>query len=254
MKLRCLAVVTAAIAASCSSAIDATEPTGAGTVSSVESDENNVPIATLDASLGASRGAALDVRTSGCGPRESFGSASLVDRELAITAAHVVAGATEVTVIDSDRTEHRASVVAFDPDLDIAIIRVQADIGTPLQFRDARVEQGDVGTIAVARGRDDTGGMVTTDVEVGVLRRANVATTDIYRNADVVRPGFEIAAPVEPGDSGAVVVIDGAAAGVVWSRSIERGDRAWVVNIPQAYRDPDTRRSLVESVSTGECA
>jgi S1-C subfamily serine protease len=252
MKLRCLAVVTAAIAASCSSATDATEPIGAAVT--VESDENNVATALLDASRDESRSAALDVRTSGCGPREGFGSASLIDSGLAITAAHVVAGATEVTVIDSDRTEHRASVVEFDPDLDIAIIRVQADIGTPLQFRDARVEQGDVGTIAVARGRDDTGGMVTTDVEVGVLRRANVATTDIYRNADVVRPGFEIAASVEPGDSGAVVVIDGAAAGVVWSRSIERGERAWVVNIPEAYRDLDTRRSLVESVNTGECA
>jgi len=255
MKLRCLAVAAAAIAASCGSTTDATEPNGtAVTDGTAESAENDVPTPAIDASRSASRSAALDVRTSGCGPRTGFGSASLIDSELAITAAHVVAGAAEVTVIDSDRIEHSASVVAFDPDLDIALLRVPADIGTPLQFRDARVQEGNVGVMTIARERDDTGESAIVDVEVDVVRRANVATTDIYLDADVVRPGFEISAPIEPGDSGAVVVIDGSATGVVWSRSIQRGDRAWVVNIPQAYRDPDTRRSLVESVSTGECA
>ena len=38
------------------------------------------------------------------------------------------------------------------------------------------------------------------------MRTVNIDTTDIYLDADVTRPGFEVAADVEPGDSGAVVV------------------------------------------------
>ncbi len=114
------------------------------------------------------------------------------------------------------------------------------------------MEARDVGAVTVGRTSTETGDVVTLDVDV--LRRANVATTDIHRDRDVVRPGFEIAAQIEPGDSGAAVVIAGQAAGVVWSRSIERDGRAWVVNIPETYRDLAVRHILVDPVDTGECA
>ena len=242
MKRWGLAVV-AVMAASCASSTNVAE--------TVEPDANDARLGTVHASRATSRDAALDVRTTGCGPREGFGSASLIDDGLAITAAHVVAGADEITVIDPDLNEHDASVVAFDPDLDIALLRIPDGIGTPMELLDTRVEAGDVGAITAVRDRDDAEVAVTLDVEV--LRRANVATTDIAREREVVRPGFEIAGDIEPGDSGAVVVIDGQGAGVVWSRSVERDGRAWVVNIPDLFRDLDDLRQRIEPVDTGEC-
>ena len=247
MKRWGLAVIAVLVAA-CASSSSATDPAAA--VEMIDTDGNRGP--TLDASRDASRLAALDVRTTGCGPREGFGSASLIDDGLAITAAHVVAGVDDITVIDQQLVEHEASVIVFDPELDIAILRVPTGLGTPLEFFGGRVEAGDLGAITVTRERDDAGAAVTLDVDV--LRRANVATTDIYRDLDVVRPGFEVAAGIEPGDSGAVVVLTGRAAGVVWSRSIELGGRAWVVNIPAPYREVERPSSIVESVETGECA
>lgn len=247
MKRWGLAVI-AVLIASCASSPNATDPAAA--VEVIDTDERRDR--SLDASRDASRLAALDVRTTGCGPREGFGSASLIDEGLAITAAHVIAGVDDITVVDQQLVEHEASVVLFDPDLDIALLRVPTGLGTPLEFFDGRVEAGDLGAITVTRERDDAGEAVTLDVNV--LRRANVATTDIYRDLDVVRPGFEIAAEITPGDSGAVVVVAGRAAGVVWSRSIERSGRAWVVNIPAPYREVERPASIVESVETGECA
>lgn len=247
MKRWGLAVV-AVMAASCASSTNAPDTNAPETI---EPDANVAQLGTADASRASSRAAALDVRTTGCGPREGFGSASLIDDGLAITAAHVVAGADGVTVIDLELNEHAASVVVFDPDLDIALLRVPDGIGTPVGLLDTRVEAGDVGAITAVRDRDDAGVVVTLDVDV--LRRAEVATTDIYRDRDVVRRGFEIDGDIEPGDSGAVVVIDGRGAGVVWSRSIERDGRAWVVNIPDPYRDLDDLRGRIEPAGTGEC-
>jgi len=195
--------------------------------------------------------AVLDVRAEGCGPRESFGTASLIGDRHAITAAHVVAGAERTTVISSDGDRHAVDVVLFDPDLDVAVLRTPAAIGEPLGFYDDEIDAGMTGSTAFARLTDGALEVRTTDLEV--LRRVNIETTDIYLDRDVTRSGFEIEATIDPGDSGAVVVIGGGAAGVIWARSTEQEGRAWAVDIPDVVRDRSTRRTLVDPVDTGAC-
>lgn len=198
-------------------------------------------------------GAALEVRADGCGPRRGFGTASLVSEHLAVTAAHVVAGASSVGVIDQDGIEHSAQVVYFDPDLDIAVLRMAVQLGTPAPLSGRRVEPGDTALIAVFRGA--AGERDASNLGVKIIRRANVATTDIYLEGEVLRPGFEIEGAIEPGDSGALVVLDGSGVGVLWARSTESAGRAWVVNIPQVLRgaDLETNSLLSERVDTGDC-
>lgn len=193
----------------------------------------------------------LDVRSDGCAPNIGFGTATLIDNTLALTAAHVVAGADSVSVIDLDGVEHDARVVWFDPDQDIAALQVPTDVGTPLALQPAESDDIEQGIVAVSRGSFDDR-MVTTAV-VDVPRHVNVTTTDIYLDDDVVRPGFEVTGAIEPGDSGTMVVTADGAAGVVWSRSTSTAGRAWAVDVPDDFRQAPFRRSLDTEVERGPC-
>ena len=193
----------------------------------------------------------LDVRAGGCGPRVGFGTATLIDDTLALTAAHVVAGADMVSVIDLDGGEHDASVVWFDPQLDLAALRIPGNVGAPVPLQPTDVDENGRAIIAVSRGAFDDRAVTTADVQI--LRHVNVATTDIYLDRDVVRPGFEFAGAIEPGDSGTMVVTANGAAGVVWSRSNTTEGRAWAVDVPTDFRRSDYRRTLDSDVELGPC-
>lgn len=195
--------------------------------------------------------AALDVRADGCGPRVGFGSGSVIGDGLAVTAAHVVAGATDVEVIDTDGERAGASVVHFDPDLDLALLRLDEAVGDPIALRADEVVAGEPGVVALPRWTADE--LDLDVVDVVVTRTVNISTTDIYRLDHVDRAGFEIDGGIGPGDSGALVVAPGGGVGVVWARSRIADQRAWVVDLPAVVLDPARRNALVDPVDTGDC-
>ena len=175
----------------------------------------------------------------------------MIDVDLAVTAAHVVAGAVEVDVVDADGATRSADVVMFDPDLDLAVLRTAAPIGAPLTIG-SPAQADDQGVIVTLRDTDGEPDAVTSSVRVE--RTVNIDTTDIYLEADVTRAGFEVVADIESGDSGAVVVLPGGrAGGMIWAKSTERGDRAWAIDLPAELGDADVRASLVDPVDTGAC-
>ena len=135
------------------------------------------------------------------------------------TVAHVVAGATAVTV----RNEHgqaSASVVYFDPVNDVAVLAVERSSApaVPLGVSPA----GSTGTVVVFR--DDS----RSFLEVDLRRLVDIRTADMYGEGKHTRPGYELAVDIEGGDSGAVVV-DGRAVALVWSRSRQAENRAWAM-------------------------
>ncbi len=199
---------------------------------------------TTDISTAAATASAVRVEAQGCGPRTRLGTGTTIDDGVVITAAHVVAGADRVHVIGGDGRRALADVVAFDPRLDIAAIRPDSPVATPINLRSEPAAAGDVGVVVVA---GDDG--VMEAVPVTVLRTVDVRTTDIYLDADVQRPGFEIEASIEPGDSGAMVHLPGGASGVVWARSTLVADRAWAVLLPHDLVDASTDGP----VDTGPC-
>lgn len=201
--------------------------------------------------MDAARDALLDVRSAGCGPRIGFGTATLIDDTLALTAAHVVAGAESVSVIDLDGNEHEAQAVWFDADLDLAALLVPEGIGTPVALASEEAGDPDHGMMAVSRGVFDD--RVVTVERVDIPRHVDVATTDIYLDRDVIRPGFEVTGAIEPGDSGSMVVTADGAIGVVWSRSNAANARAWAVDVTAEFSDPAFLRSLGADVDVGPC-
>jgi S1-C subfamily serine protease len=203
----------------------------------------------------ATHDAALDIRADGCGPRIGLGSGSMIAEYLAVTAAHVVAGSDRIELRDTSGGMTTADVVSFDPDLDLAILRTDDPIGSPIRVRPERAAIDEVGVVALPR-RDDSP-VETEVVDIRVLRSVNIRTTDIYLDDPVERRGFEIEATIDPGDSGALVVLPGGGVGVVWARSNEREERAWAVDLPSELIDPGVRAALSDPATpladVGDC-
>jgi len=176
----------------------------------------------------------------------------MIDDGLAVTAAHVVAGATDVRVVDGEGAEHDAQVVWFDPDLDLAVLRTDRDIGVPLRVTQPAVS-GDIGVVARRSDHTDATALILSDVRV--IRTVDIETTDIYLDREVTRPGFEVDAAITPGDSGAVVVLPGGiVGGMLWARSNERPERAWAIDLPTELGDAELRAGLDIPVAVGACA
>ncbi|MGI9645238.1 MAG: trypsin-like peptidase domain-containing protein [Ilumatobacteraceae bacterium] len=194
--------------------------------------------------------AAIDVRSDGCGPRVGFGTGSVIAEDVVVTAAHVGAGATAVELIDSDGSSAAGVVVLFDPDLDLAVIRAESPIGTPLAPRPREAAEGEAGIVVLPRLAEDE--MLVEVANITVVREAVIRTTDIYLEDPVRRDGFEVEGSVDPGDSGAMVVLPGGGAGIVWARSNVNERRAWAIDLPSDVLD-GTAAGLTAPVDLGPC-
>ena len=165
----------------------------------------------------------VSIGATGCRPTPTRAVGVVVADELVATVAHAVAGESQVTVTSPDGTEAAGSVVAIDTDLDAAIIRVDG-LDLPALSRTA-YDEGHV-----SLWTSDHGAVGSEPAEI--LRRVDVRTTDIYHEGQHLRPGFELHADVEAGDSGGGLVDgDGALVGLVWATSRERPERAWAMPI-----------------------
>ena len=131
-----------------------------------------------------------------------------------VTNAHVVAGARAVRVTTTGGSL-KAVVVAFDPELDVAVLRVAGLNASPLFFAGVNPDRGATGaTIGYPGG----GGAVIEPAAV----TANYAAEglDIYGTSRVLRQIIEIRAVVQPGDSGGPLLLaDGTVGGLVFAES-----------------------------------
>ena len=195
--------------------------------------------------------ATVSVLAEGCGPRTRFGVGTVVADGAIVTVAHVVAGSDTVSVVGPDGRTVPVEVVAFDPDLDVAVLRSDESIGTPLSVAATATVTSGTGIVLLPRLGASTGEVGALEVEVA--RRVTIRTTDIYRTDELERSGVEVVATVERGDSGAMVHTSDGSAGIIWARSSERIDRAWAVTLPAAVVDPSALAELVAPVDVQRC-
>jgi S1-C subfamily serine protease len=164
----------------------------------------------------------------------------------------VVAGTDRVTLVDATGSTIAVDVVLFDPDLDVAALRAPGDAPPPthasVPLHAERGTAGESGVLALVAAD----GSIEI-VEVEVVQRVTIRTTDVTGERDVERPGLRIDAAIDPGDSGAMVHLPGGGAGIVWSRSTTRDTQAWTVDLPAELVDAAGRRALTTPVDTGPC-
>lgn len=195
--------------------------------------------------------AAVAVRVTACRPIVERGTGLVIERGRVLTSAHVVAGATSIRVFTPSGEESDAEVLAFDPLNDLAVLAVDVGLGRPLPLAVEPPTGAFDGRVVVFR-QDRP---VVEPIEV--TRRVRINTEDIYRGDAVTRPGYELRADVRAGDSGGVVVHEGAAVAVVWSRSRVTGDRAWAIDPIRggaALRRQLATGVIDDAVDLGRCA
>ena len=182
---------------------------------------------------------------------ESSGSGVAVARNAVVTNAHVVAGARRngVRVIGSDGDQHDATVVLFDPDLDVAVLHVPDLLAVPLRFASADPERGAVGAALGYPG----GGSLTV-VPAAVAGAYPATGRDIYSQDKVRRDIVELQAAIDRGDSGGPFVLtDGTIGGLVFAEA--RTDDA--IGYALAPVDVATRVApavdRTVAVGTGDC-
>lgn len=175
--------------------------------------------------------AMVGLRVRGCDPGVDTGSGMFVtvpgvDEPLVLTAAHTLRNAREIVVTRGDeRAAGAGTIVAFDPDMDLAYLRVDGlTSARPLPVDSAAIEGGEAGVAYVVRDGERVGLPLT------IRRRVNIRTEDIYVDADTLRPGYELRVDIDAGDSGGAVVVDGRVVGVVWARSRRDTERAWAID------------------------
>jgi S1-C subfamily serine protease len=175
------------------------------------------------------------------------GSGFVVAPGVVVTNAHVVAGEQGQAVEDRSGT-HRAFAVAFDPKIDVAVLRSPGLSAPTLPMSTATVPRGTEGAVLGYPG----GGPLDTGPAV-VLREENAVGRDIYGTGLTARDIYELRADVRPGNSGGPLVNTRAVViGVVFARSARTPDIGYALTSAQVASR--VRNAGSAPVSTGPCA
>ena len=165
--------------------------------------------------------------------------------DVVVTNAHVVAGQDSTQVERSDGTVFDASVVVFDPNRDLAILRVPGLDRTPLPIAD-----GGVGASGGVFGHPGGAPLRIAPFVVGDEVRA--VGTDIYDSRRTERQVLILASQLRPGDSGAALVDgNGAVVGVAFAIAPDDPDVAYGLDTSEL--DAVVGGDLVTPIDTGPC-
>jgi S1-C subfamily serine protease len=174
--------------------------------------------------------ATVKVISTGCGGLVT-GSGFPIGDGLVVTNAHVVSGTTDHRIQTPDGTVLRATVVYFDPEVDIALLRVPGYAGPVLEF--AQAGRGTEGAVIGYPG----GG--PESIEPAVVDGAvNAEGRDIYNSNLVTRQIYVLQSRVRPGNSGGPLVdTQGHVLGVVFATSATQSEQAYALTNDEISND-----------------
>ncbi len=176
------------------------------------------------------------------------GSGFVVGRNLVVTNAHVVAGEASTQIIEGS-TAYKAVPIAFDPNLDLAVLRTKAPLGPALTLAPTIVARG---TQAAVLGYPEDGPL-TVDA-AGIATNLTATGRDIYNQGLVTRDIYQIDAAIRPGNSGGPLMGPGGqVVGVVFSRSTTDPGVGYALSSPEVLTRLQQAETHTTGVSTGAC-
>lgn len=165
-----------------------------------------------------------------------------------MTNAHVVAGVRQPEVELGDGTSVTATVVHYDPDIDVAVLAL---------------EDGDLPTLVFDRGAGPQDGVAIVgypqdgpyDVQAGRIRSVQrLRSPDIYGDGTVIREVFSLRGLVRAGNSGGPIISSaGDVVGLVFAASVTDRDTGYALTADQVAESAARGLTAQEAVGTGAC-
>ena len=209
----------------------------------------NTEWAATDLQLAAAQSAAKVSGTAvQCGVNLT-GSGFVVDHELVMTNAHVVAGLSAATVEVGGDEVHRGKVVYFDPQADIALLYVEGLQSEPIPLADEELMRGDAATFVghPAGGPQQIRGAM-------VASRAFVSIADIYGDDPSRISVYQLTAEVAQGNSGGPLLDDsGDAVGMIFAKSRSDDEVGFALSLEEIEKALEIGADRRSSIKTGDC-
>jgi S1-C subfamily serine protease len=166
-----------------------------------------------------------------------------------VTNAHVVAGTDQVAVQVGKNHSLPATVVLFDPRVDIAVLNVPGLDAAPLPMSRSSAEQG---TPAVVLGYPEDGPYTVRPARIRT--QATVSGSDIYGHGTVERRIYSVRSIIRSGNSGGPLLsYRGTVLGVVFATALDSSDTGYALSAGQVSGDIGRGRTATMPVSTGRC-
>ncbi len=209
-----------------------------------------------DPDIANAQASVLKIRGNNSCGRGVEGSGFLYAADRLMTNAHVVAGVNEPDVLLGDATV-RATVVYFNPDLDIAVLAFESGNTPVLDFvsSDAEEQQfvteSDDGVAVLGYPEDGP-----YDVQRGRVRtETQLKSPNIYGDGTVLRSVYSLRGLIRPGNSGGpIVTTQGNVAGVIFAASVTDSDTGYALTWEQVAEAAGDGVASGNRVSTQSCA
>ena len=175
------------------------------------------------------------------------GTAFVYAPDRVMTSAHVVAGVRDPELVIGNSTVP-ATVVVYDPDLDIAVLAVDTPI-QPLRFGGEAKPRAGVAIV----GYPHDGPF---DIQTARIRaEQRLRSPNIYGESTVVREVYSVRGKIRPGNSGGPLVSSrGRVLGMVFAASITDSETGYALTVDQLAETAAAGISASQRVSTGACA
>lgn len=204
-----------------------------------------------DPALGQARDAIVRVagRAEQCASSVT-GSGFVVAADYVLTNAHVVAGVTDISIqVDRGEPPYDATVVAFDPKLDAAVLHVPGLDPAPLGFSLADAESGED---AIVAGFPNGGGFEASAARIRGLVTAR--GEDIYGRAGVEREVIAFRGLVQTGNSGGpLLTTKGRVLGMVFGAGVSNEDTGFAITAGELEPILDAGIGRRAAVDNGSC-
>ncbi|MGH3982098.1 MAG: MarP family serine protease [Pseudonocardiaceae bacterium] len=177
------------------------------------------------------------------------GTGFVIAPQRVITNAHVVAG-TERVAVETSRGPLDATVVSYDPNTDVAVLKVPQLRAPVLQLSPAPAATG---SDALVLGYPLDGPYTASAARV--RDRIRLRGPDIYNGATVVRNVYTVRAVVRSGNSGGPLLDgSGQVLGLVFGAAVDNDETGFVLTEEEIADDIAAAPSQTDKIPTGVCA